>query len=125
MNLVEAEKLIRKAMDEDRKLRQKVNQDQTGGGQGQRRLSRQPRLGAVQAEEVPEAKKYLQEAVERQDGRRRASKSSITWPRCCMALGDKTEAVAAWKKGVDAAGNQARAETQDGSAEEDQGQRVE
>ncbi len=52
MNLDESEKLIREAIDLDRKQAQKNGRPHARRGQGQPRVSRQPGLGALQEEEL-------------------------------------------------------------------------
>lgn len=108
MNLAEAEKLIRKALEEDRKQRQKDN-PQLKPEQIKDRGAYLDSLGWVmfKQKKYQEAKKYLQQAVQPDD-----EDESIEildhLGDVLMALGEKSEAVAVWKKGVEAAGESKR-----------------
>ncbi len=108
MNLTEAEKLIRKALEEDRKQRQKDN-PQLKPEQIKDRGAYLDSLGWVlfKQKKYQEAKKYLQQAVQPDD-----EDESIEildhLGDVLMALGEKSEAVAVWKKGVESAGDSKR-----------------
>jgi tetratricopeptide (TPR) repeat protein len=98
MNLTESEKLIRKAMEDDRKQRRKANpKDDKDNG------AYLDSLGWVlfKQKKYDEAKKYLQKAVELEEGKHIEIFDHLG--EVLMALGKKPEAVAAWKKGVESA----------------------
>jgi tetratricopeptide (TPR) repeat protein len=98
-NLDEAEKLIRKALDEDKKQRIKANPEL------EKDFKANPgyvdSLGWVlfKKKQYKEAKKYLQEAVEHEDGQHAEIYDHLADAH--MALGEKAEAVAAWKKALE------------------------
>jgi tetratricopeptide (TPR) repeat protein len=101
VNLVEAEKLIRKALEEDRKLRKKINPDLKP------ELDRDnaaylDSLGWVlyRQGKVREARGYLQEAARQKSGQHVEildHLGDVHW-----ALGEKTEALAVWRKALEA-----------------------
>jgi tetratricopeptide (TPR) repeat protein len=110
-NLVEAEKLIRKAIDDDRKQRQK-DKPELKPEEMKDRGAYLDSLGWVlyKQKKYAEAKKYLQEAV-RQTVEEDEDESIEILDHLgdvLMALGEKAEAVAAWKKGVEIAGDSTR-----------------
>ncbi|HEY7309521.1 MAG TPA: tetratricopeptide repeat protein, partial [Gemmataceae bacterium] len=98
MNLAESEKLIRKALEEDRKQRRKTNpkDDKENGAY-------LDSLGWVlfKQKKYEEAKKYLQKAVELEEGKHIEIYDHLG--DVLMAMDRKAEAVAAWKKGVESA----------------------
>ena len=107
MNLEEAEKMIHKAIEEDRKLSTKENPDAKPED-----IKDNPAyldsLGWVLFKEkkYKEAKPYLIEAAKDKD-----SQSVEIYDHLGdlhMALGEKAEAIAAWKKGMEVAGPQKR-----------------
>jgi tetratricopeptide (TPR) repeat protein len=111
MNLVEAEKLIRKAIEDDRKQRQKADPD-AKPGQVKDRGAYLDSLGWVlyKQKKYADAKVHLQEAV-RQTIEEDEDESIEIYDHLgdvLLALGEKKEAVAAWKKGVEAAGDSKR-----------------
>jgi len=101
MNLDEAEKLIRKAIDEDRKQRRKANPD-IKPDQDKDNAAYLDSLGWVlfKQKKYKEAKEFLNQAVEGgEEGQHLEIYDHLG--DACMALGEKTEAVAAWKKGLE------------------------
>jgi tetratricopeptide (TPR) repeat protein len=107
MNLAESEKLIRKAMEEERKLRRKVN-PQIKPENDKDSAAYLDSLGWVlyKQKKYEEAKKYLQQAVEQEEGDHVEILDHLG--DVLMALGQKSEAVAVWKKGVKATGDTKR-----------------
>lgn len=102
MNLAESEKLIRKAIEEDRKLRKKANPTMRPE-EDKDNPAYLDSLGWVLFKQgkVKEAKPHLMEAVKEKSGA-----SLEVWDHAGevhMALGEKAEAIAAWKKGLEAA----------------------
>ncbi len=111
MNLVEAEKLIRKAIDDDRKQRQKADPDAKPGAIKDRGAYLDS-LGWVlyKQKKYADAKVQLQEAV-RQTIEEDEEESIEIYDHLgdvLLALNQKKEAVAAWKKGVEVAGDSKR-----------------
>jgi tetratricopeptide (TPR) repeat protein len=107
MNLDEAEKLIRKAIDEDRKQRKKLNPD-LKPEEDKDNAAYLDSLGWVlfKKKKFKEAKEWLQKAVELPDGQHVEiydHLGDVHW-----ALGEKAEAIAAWKKGIEVAGSSKR-----------------
>jgi tetratricopeptide (TPR) repeat protein len=100
MNLAEAEKLIRKAIEEDRKLRKagtlKLEVDRDSAAY-------LDSLGWVLFKQgkVKEAKPYLLVACKDSEGQSIEIYDHLA--EVHLALGDKAQAVAAWKKGLEAA----------------------
>jgi tetratricopeptide (TPR) repeat protein len=111
LNLGESEKLIRKALDEDRKLRQKDNPE-VKPEEIKDRGAYLDSLGWVlyKQKKYAEAKKYLQEAVQNMIDEKEDESIEIYdhLGDVLMAVGEKAEALAAWKKGVAAAGDTKR-----------------
>ena len=105
MNLAESEKLIRKAIDEERKLRRKAKVKPEEDKDSAAYLDS---LGWVlfKQKKYEEAKKFLQEAVEQEEGKHIEILDHLG--EVLMALGQKSEAVATWKKGVTLAGDTQR-----------------
>ena len=105
MNLAESEKLIRKAIDEERKLRRKAK---VKPEQDKDNAAYLDSLGWVlfKQKKYQEAKKYLQEAVEQEEGKHIEILDHLG--EVLLALGQKSEAVATWKKGVTLAGDTQR-----------------
>jgi tetratricopeptide (TPR) repeat protein len=99
MNLDEAEKLIRKALDEDRKLRKKSSEPDKDNA------AYLDSLGWVlfKQKKYKEAKEPLLKAVQdKKDGQHIEILDHLA--EVHMALGEKAEAIAAWKKGLEVAG---------------------
>jgi tetratricopeptide (TPR) repeat protein len=107
MNLAESEKLIRKALEEDRKQRRKANPD-LKPEQDKDSAAYLDSLGWVlfKQKKYKEAKGYLQQAVEDETGRHLEIYDHLG--DVYLALGEKAEAVAAWKKGLQASGTSKR-----------------
>lgn len=106
MNLADAEKRIRKAIEDDRKQRQKAN-SKVKPEEIKDRGAYLDSLGWVlyKQKKYDEAKKYLQQAV-RNTIEEEESESIEIFDHLgdvLMALGEKAEAVATWKKGLAAA----------------------
>jgi tetratricopeptide (TPR) repeat protein len=101
-NLKEAEKLIRKAIDEDRKLRKKVDPDFKPGLETDN-AAYLDSLGWVLFKQgkVKEAKPYLVQSVKDAEGQSLEVYDHLGDVH--LALGEKKEAIAAWKKGLAAA----------------------
>jgi pentatricopeptide repeat protein len=102
-NLAESEKLIRKALDEDRKQRRKDNAD-LKPAEDKDNPAFLDSLGWVlfKQKKYQEAKPYLEKAVEQEDGKHVEIYDHLG--DLFMAMGNKADAVAAWKKGVEVAG---------------------
>jgi tetratricopeptide (TPR) repeat protein len=102
MNMEEAEKLIRKALEEDRKLRRERKPD-LKPEEDKDNSSYLDSLGWVlfKKKNYSEAKKYLLRAVEEKDGQNVEIYDHLGDVH--MALGEKQEAVAAYKKAIEAA----------------------
>jgi tetratricopeptide (TPR) repeat protein len=96
MNLAEAEKLIRKAIDEERKLKQKLKIEGTEDN-----AAYLDSLGWVLFKQgkAKEAKPHLLAAVKQKEGRHLEIYDHLADVH--QALGEKAEAVAAWKKGLE------------------------
>jgi tetratricopeptide (TPR) repeat protein len=107
MNLEEAERLIRKAIDEDRKRRQKANPNQKLED-SKDNAAYLDSLGWVlyKQKKYKEAKKYMEEAVKDPEGQHIEIFDHLG--DVLMALGEKSAAVAAWKKGIEVAGQSKR-----------------
>jgi tetratricopeptide (TPR) repeat protein len=105
MNLAESEKLIRKAIEEQRKLREKAK---LKAEEDQDNPAYLDSLGWVlfKQKKYQEAKKYLQQAVEQEAGQHIEILDHLA--EVHMALGQKAEAVATWKKGLAVAGDTKR-----------------
>jgi tetratricopeptide (TPR) repeat protein len=110
-NLTEAEKRIRKALEEDRKLRQKLN-PKAKPEDIKDRGAYLDSLGWVlyKQKKYAEAKKYLQQAVRNIIDEDESESIEIYdhLGDVLLASGEKAEAVATWKKGVAAAGDSKR-----------------
>jgi tetratricopeptide (TPR) repeat protein len=107
MNLDEAEKMIRKALDEDRKQRLKANPD-LKAEDVKDNAAYLDSLGWVlfKRKKFEEAKPLLQKAVQDKEGQHIEIFDHLGDVH--MALGEKDEAVKAWKKGIEAAGTSPR-----------------
>jgi tetratricopeptide (TPR) repeat protein len=107
-NLEEAEKLIRKALEEERKLRKKLQPD-LKPEELKDNASFVDSLGWVlfKQKKYKEAKEYLLQATkDPDDGQHLEIYDHLG--DVCQALGEKDEAVAAWKKAVELAGQTKR-----------------
>jgi len=106
VNLAEAEKLIRKAIDEDRKLRKSNPQVRKDGDRDN--AAYLDSLGWVLFKQgkAKEAKPYLLDAAKDKEGQSIEIYDHLGDVH--LQLGEKTEAVAAWKKGVEAASSSKR-----------------
>jgi tetratricopeptide (TPR) repeat protein len=98
-NLDKAEKMIRKAIDEDRK--QRKTRPGTQGTENKDNAAYLDSLGWIlyKKKQFPEAKKYLLEAVKDEDGQHIEIMDHLG--EIYKALGEKKEAVATWKKALD------------------------
>jgi tetratricopeptide (TPR) repeat protein len=105
MNLEESERLIRKAIEEDRKLRRKAN---PGLARDQDTAAYLDSLGWVlyKQKKYSEAKPYLLDAVKDPEGKHIEIYDHLGDVH--LALGEKAEAVAAWKEGLKVAGSTKR-----------------
>lgn len=103
MNLDESERMIRKALDEDRKLRKKRNPD-LKPEDDKDNASFLDSLGWVlfKKKQLAEAKKYLLQAIEDKEGHHLEIFDHLGDVH--MALGEKAKAIEAWKKGLEVAG---------------------
>jgi tetratricopeptide (TPR) repeat protein len=101
LNLAESERMIRKAIEEDRKQRRQANPDLKGDKDNAAYLDS---LGWVlfKQKKYKEAKAHLLEAVKDEEGRHIEIYDHLGDVH--RALGEKAEALAAWKKGIEAAG---------------------
>jgi len=99
MKLDEAERLIRKAIEADRKQRRKDNPD-LKPLQDKDNPAYLDSLGWVlfKKKQYKEAKKYLEEAVREEEGKHLEIYDHLA--EVNMALGDKAAAVKAWKEGL-------------------------
>jgi tetratricopeptide (TPR) repeat protein len=106
-NLPESEKLIRKALEEDRKQRHKDNAE-LKPEQDRDNAAFLDSLGWVlfKQKKYEDAKAPLLEAVKAPEGKHIEIYDHLA--EVYLALGDKNEAVAAWKKGVQVAGKSPR-----------------
>jgi tetratricopeptide (TPR) repeat protein len=107
MNLAESEKLIRKALEEDRRQRLKANPD-LKEEQYKDSAAFLDSLGWVlfKQKKLKEAKPLLLQAVQDEEGRHIEIYDHLGDVH--MALGEKAEALAAWKKGLGVAGTSPR-----------------
>lgn len=103
MNLVEAEKLIRKAIDEERKLKKKrkIPSEEANAAY-------LDSLGWVLFKQgkAKEALPYLIQAVKQKEGQNIEIYDHLADVH--LSLGEKQQAVAAWKKGLEIVGNNKR-----------------
>jgi tetratricopeptide (TPR) repeat protein len=106
MNLDESEKMIRKALEEDRKQR-KARAD-LGPDEDRDNAAYLDSLGWVlfKKKQYPEAKKYLLEATQEKDGQHIEILDHLADTH--LALGEKAEAVAVWKKALQVETNSKR-----------------
>jgi tetratricopeptide (TPR) repeat protein len=107
MRLDDAEKMIRKALEEDRKLRKKENPD-LKPEDDKDNASYLDSLGWVlfKKKNYKEAVEYLKKAVQDEEGKHVEIYDHLGDAH--WALGEKKEAVGAWKKGVEIAGTTKR-----------------
>ncbi len=102
MNLDQAEKLIRKAIDEERKLREKLKAAGTDLGDADKdNAAYLDSLGWVlyKKKNYEEAKKYLKQAVDDPEGQHIEIMDHLG--DVYMALKDKDNAIAVWKKAAE------------------------
>jgi tetratricopeptide (TPR) repeat protein len=106
-NLDESEKMIRKAIEEDRKQRRKENPD-LKPEEDKDNAAYLDSLGWVlfKQKKYKEAKPYLLEAVKQEEGKHIEIYDHLG--EVHMALGEKAEAIDVWKKGLEAAGTSKR-----------------
>lgn len=106
-NLDEAEKLIRKAIEDDRKLRMKENPE-LKPDQVKPNAAYLDSLGWVlyKKKKFKEAKPYLEEAIKDPEGQHIEILDHLA--EVLKALGDKEGAIGAWKKGLEYAGTTRR-----------------
>jgi Tfp pilus assembly protein PilF len=104
LHLEKAEQLIRRALDEDRKLRKKANPN-LKPEEDKDNAAYLDSLGWVlfKQQKYAEAKKYLQQAAADKEGGQHVEILDHLGD-VHLKLGEKAEAVAAWKKAVAAAG---------------------
>ena len=116
MKLDEAEKLIRKALEEDRKLRKKENPD-LKPEDDKDNASYLDSLGWVlfKKKKYKEAVDYLKKAVQDEEGKHVEIYDHLGDAH--WALGEKKEAVEAWKKGAEVAGPTKREQTKKAEVE--------
>jgi tetratricopeptide (TPR) repeat protein len=116
MKLDEAEKLIRKALEEDRKLRKKENPD-LKPEDDKDNASYLDSLGWVlfKKKKYKEAVDYLKKAVQDEEGKHVEIYDHLGDAH--WALGEKKEAVEVWKKGVEVAGTTKREQTKKAEVE--------
>jgi predicted Zn-dependent protease len=107
MNLAESEKLVRKAIEEERRLRHKNNPD-LKPEQDKDNPAYLDSLAWIlfKQKKFKEAKPLLLEAVKEEDGKHIEIYDHLA--EVHLALGEKAEAVAAWKKGLELAGTTKR-----------------
>ncbi len=105
MNLAESEKLIRKAIEKDRERQKK---DGVKPDQVKDTAAYLDSLGWVlfKQKKYKEAKEYLLRAIKDPEGQHIEIFDHLA--EVHKALGEKSEAVAAWKKGIAAAGTSKR-----------------
>jgi tetratricopeptide (TPR) repeat protein len=107
MNLDEAEQMIKKALEEDRKQRRKGNPD-LSPEEDKDNAAYLDSMGWVlfKKKKYEEAKPFLLKAIEDKEGQHVEIYDHLG--DLYLKLGQKAEAVAAWKKGIDAAGTSKR-----------------
>ena len=115
MNLPEAEKLIRKAMADDRKQRLKDNPEKPD--QVKDNAAYLDSLGWVlyKQKKYAEAKKFLEQAIKEPEGLHVEILDHLA--EVYLALGDKNTAIATWKKGIEVAGPSKREQQQKATVE--------
>ncbi len=107
LNLAESEKLIRKALEDDRRQRRKDNPD-LKPEKDRDNPAYLDSLGWVlyKQKKYKEAKPLLQQAVQEEEGKHIEIYDHLA--EVHMALGEKAEAIAAWKKGIEVADSNKR-----------------
>jgi tetratricopeptide (TPR) repeat protein len=100
MNLAESEKMIRKAIESDRKQRLKDNPE-LKEADIKDNPSYLDSLGWVlfKQKKYKQARPYLQAAVDQEDGQNSEIYDHLG--DCLLALGEKTKAIASWKKAIE------------------------
>jgi tetratricopeptide (TPR) repeat protein len=108
MHLDEAERMIRKALDEDRKQRRKAAGSKVDPENDKDNAAYLDSLGWVlyKKKKYEEAKPYLQKAVEDKEGQHVEIYDHLG--AVYQALGQNADAIAAWKKAVEVAGTTRR-----------------
>lgn len=106
MNLQEAEKLVRKALDEDRKLRKKMKDLKPEDDKDNSAYLDSLGWVLYKLKKYDEAKKVLLEAVKDKEGQHIEILDHLADVH--LALKEKDQAVAAWKKGIEVAGKSKR-----------------
>jgi tetratricopeptide (TPR) repeat protein len=107
MNIAESEKLVRKAIEEDRRQRRKANPD-LKPEEDKDNPAYLDSLAWVlyKQKKYKEAKPLLLDVVKEEEGKHIEIYDHLG--DVLMALGEKAEAIAAWKKGIEVAGNTKR-----------------
>lgn len=107
MNLAEAEKLVRKAIEEDRRQRRKANPD-LKPELDKDNPAYLDSLGWVmyKQKKYKEARELLEQSVQEEEGKHLEIYDHLG--DAYLALGDKAKAIEAWKKGVTLAGDSKR-----------------
>lgn len=107
MNLAESEKLVRKALEEDRKQRLKANPSLKPSDVKDNAAYLDSLAWVLyKQKKYKEAKPYLEQAVREEEGKHLEIYDHLG--DVLMALGEKTEAIAAWKAGIKAASSSPR-----------------
>jgi predicted Zn-dependent protease len=106
-NLLEAEKMIRKAIDEDRKQREKGQKKSAKAGEGPASEDNSAYLDSLgwvlfKLKRYQEAKPFLEKATQAKDGQHVEIFDHLG--EVHMALGERAQAIEAWQQGVKAAG---------------------
>jgi uncharacterized protein HemY len=104
MNLDQAETMIRKAIAEDRKQRQKLAKDGDKTEADKVNAAYLDSLGWVlfKQKKYQEAKPVLEQAVQDKEGQHVEIFDHLG--EVHLALGERADAIAAWKKGIEVAG---------------------
>jgi tetratricopeptide (TPR) repeat protein len=107
LNLAESEKLVRKALEEDRKLRRKANPD-LKPDQDKDSAAYLDSLGWVlyKQKKYKEALTYLLQAIEDEEGRHLEIYDHLG--DVYLAMGNKADAISTWKKGLAVVGKSKR-----------------
>ena len=107
MNLDEAEKMIRKALDEDRKQRRKDDPDIKPEDDKDNAAYLDSLAWVLFRKKKPkEALPFLEQAVKEEEGKHIEIFDHLA--QIHLALGDKAKAIEAWKKGLEVAGQTKR-----------------
>ncbi len=106
LNLDEAEKLVRKAIEKERDQRKKLANPKAEPVKDNPAYLDSLGWVLFKKKKYAEAKKHLQEAVAQEEGRHLEIYDHLG--DCLLKLGEKKEAVAAWKKGLESASDSRR-----------------